>query len=115
MKTRTTLRPGQKGAKGLSEKYGSRLIAVRYHYDAENKRRIKSVELVEEAVTWKMRATPSPNKIVTVNLGAIDANFRRKILSVGGRPTADGLGWRIRYGVVVKLGLLSKVVKHLHS
>jgi len=40
------------------EKYGERLIRVRYVYDAEGRRRLKTVELVIEAVPW----IPNPRK-----------------------------------------------------
>lgn len=52
MKARLTLHPGQDGTRKLMEKYGERLLYVRYWYDPEWKRRIKTVELVEEEVLW---------------------------------------------------------------
>jgi len=58
METRLTLRPGQPGTRKLVEKYGERLIRVRYVYDAEGRRRLKTVELVIEAVPW----IPNPRK-----------------------------------------------------
>jgi len=45
------LRPGQRGTKLLRE-YGDRLVCVRYRYDEQNARRLKTVELVVEAVPW---------------------------------------------------------------
>lgn len=48
MKTRLTLKPGQNGTKKMLDKYGERLLAVRYRYDAARHLRIKTVELVEE-------------------------------------------------------------------
>ena len=106
MKTQTTLRLDQKGAKSLSTKYGRKLIAVRFHYDETTKCRIKTVELIEEVVPWKRRQGTSPLKLVTVQLGPVTASLRRKIISLGGRPSADGNGWRLRYGAVLKLGLM---------
>jgi hypothetical protein len=46
METRLTLRPGQHGTKKLVERFGKRLVAVRYLYDAAAGRRLKTVELV---------------------------------------------------------------------
>ena len=48
MKTRLILQPGQNGTKKLQLKYGGRLVAVRYRYDADRRLRFKTVELVEE-------------------------------------------------------------------
>ena len=49
MKVVKTLVPGEKGTKGLTGKYGERLVCVRYRYDASRKMRFKTVELIEEA------------------------------------------------------------------
>lgn len=56
MKTRLILKPGQKGTKRLTEKYGDALVCVRFSYDAELRQRIKTVELIVEKTDW----TPPP-------------------------------------------------------
>jgi hypothetical protein len=48
MKTRLILKPGQKGTKRLTDKYGDALVCVRYRYDAELRQRLKTVELIVE-------------------------------------------------------------------
>ena len=55
LKTRLTLEPGANGTKRLVERYGERLVCVRYRYDAERRRRIKTVELIEEEADWIRR------------------------------------------------------------
>jgi hypothetical protein len=52
MIVKTTLRPGQKGTKRLVEKYGERLLCVRYRYDTEASKRYTTVELLEEQADW---------------------------------------------------------------
>jgi hypothetical protein len=52
MQTRLTLQPHQRGAKQLLAKYGDRLVCVRYRYDFEQKRRLKTVELIVEECHW---------------------------------------------------------------
>src|SRR3990167_7198550 len=42
-RVRLHLKPGQKGAKQLLAQYGDRLICVRYRYDAQRKKRFKTV------------------------------------------------------------------------
>lgn len=44
--------PGSNGTKKLVERYGERLVCVRYRYDEERRKRIKTVELVEEESAW---------------------------------------------------------------
>ena len=50
MKTRLSLKPGQKGTKKLVDEYGENLICVRYRYDEKRKIRLKTVELIVEEV-----------------------------------------------------------------
>jgi hypothetical protein len=45
MKVKLKLKPNDPGTKKLTAKYGDRLLSVRYRYDAENNRRITTVEL----------------------------------------------------------------------
>jgi hypothetical protein len=46
MKTRLKLKPGQRGTKKLLTQYGDRFVGVRYRYDAKQKKRFKTVELI---------------------------------------------------------------------
>jgi hypothetical protein len=48
MRTRLTLPPEQDGAKRLRNRYGERLVCVRYRYDETMKQRWKTVELIIE-------------------------------------------------------------------
>ena len=52
METRLTRRPGQAGTKKYIERYGEKLVCVRYRYDSANGRRHKTVELIVETVPW---------------------------------------------------------------
>jgi len=56
METRLTLRRGQAGTKKLLDRYGERLVRVRYLYDRAAGRRLKTVELVAEGNPWKPKA-----------------------------------------------------------
>ena len=59
MQTRLTLRSGQKGTKRLIAQYGKRLVCVRYRYDAQKKKRYKTVELIVEEVGLATQAEAS--------------------------------------------------------
>ncbi|WP_322512865.1 hypothetical protein [Chloroflexus sp.] len=52
MRTRLKLKPGQRGTKKLQAMYGDRLVCVRYRYDAEHGRRLKTIELIVEEKAW---------------------------------------------------------------
>ncbi len=52
MRIRLSLKPGQKGTKRLQDRYGDRLVCVRYRYDEESGKRFKTVELIVEEADW---------------------------------------------------------------
>lgn len=52
MRIRLHLKPGQKGTKQLLAQYGDRLICVRHRYDAQRRKRFKTVELVVTERDW---------------------------------------------------------------
>jgi hypothetical protein len=68
METRATRRPGQKGTKIHAERYGDRLLFVRYRYDPETNTRVTTVELIVDrrparrasALAAPALAAPSP-------------------------------------------------------
>jgi len=41
-----TLRPGDSGTKKLTERFGDRLVCVRYRKDGDKKRRYTTIELI---------------------------------------------------------------------
>lgn len=59
MRIRLTLQPGDHGTKKLVRKYAALLVCVRYRYDAARRRRLKTVELVEEELPWAPRPPPA--------------------------------------------------------
>ena len=86
MQTRLTLRPGQSGTEKLVERYGERLIRVRYLYDERGARRLKTVELIVESVPWHPRAR-SPRRrdvdIVAVRIDYREADLRERAKRMG--------------------------------
>ncbi|WP_298816136.1 hypothetical protein [Chloroflexus sp.] len=63
MRTRLKLKPGQRGTKKLQALYGDRLVCVRYRYDAESGRRLKTIELIVEEKQWSPRAQSEQNAL----------------------------------------------------
>ena len=60
MRTLLHLKPGQKGPKQLLAQYGDRLVCVRYRYDAQRKKRLKTVELLVAERDWTPPRPRSP-------------------------------------------------------
>lgn len=110
MKARLTLHAGQRGTKHLMAQYGERLVCVRYRYDRERKKRIKTVEIIVEETDW----TPDPKKrawnvVVGVRIEVAERELQRAVKAVGGKWNAEKKVWELQYRQVVKLGLQDRV------
>jgi hypothetical protein len=111
-KTRLTLRPGQNGTKKLQDKYGDRLLAVRYRYDPARRVRLKTVEIIEEVLPWS-RALPSgrdPDEFVLVRIGYAETSLREQVKAAGGIWKPDRKLWRVPLSAVYGLGLEGRIV-----
>jgi len=111
MKARLTLRAGQEGTRKLVEKYGDRLVYVRYRYDAVRKRRVKTVELIEEEVPWlPNQGRLSRHSVVNLRVAARESGIQRRVREAGGVWDARRKVWRLSYDQVIRLELEDRVV-----
>ena len=86
METRLTLRPGQHGTRKLVERFGERLVRVRYLYDAAAGRRLKTVELIVESVPWAprpRRPRRRDDEIVAVRIAFDEVDLRERARRFG--------------------------------
>mgnify|MGYP001568136882 FL=1 len=112
METRLTLRPGQDGTKKLVQRFGKRLVAVRYLYDAAANRRYKTVELIVEARPWSPRVRRlrrTPDDIVAVRIGYHEADLRQRAKALGGVWRPAQKVWELTWDAVRKLGIADRV------
>lgn len=111
MRTRLTLHPNQDGAKQLRDRYGERLVCVRYRYDETKKQRWKTVELIIEKSEWE---PPTPiqqdDTIVAIQVAAQEREVRQQVKAVGGKWNPREIVWELPYGQVVALGLRDRIV-----
>ncbi|HNT78201.1 MAG TPA: hypothetical protein PKH77_24570 [Anaerolineae bacterium] len=109
-RTRLTLQPGQAGTRQLVEKYGDRLVCVRYRYDAARRKRYKTVELIEEEAAWlPPDALPAAEALVGVVIGKTESSLQQRIREAGGRWNTTRGVWELRYADVVALGLTGRL------
>lgn len=112
MEVRLTLKPGQRGTKKLVQKYGDRLICVRYRYDAASGRRYKTVELIEEAGEWvPSDGLRSWDRWVGVRVGWDERRVCKDIRIAGGIWDRRNQWWRLRYRLVRLLKLEDRMVE----
>ncbi len=106
------LKPGQPGTKRLVTQYGQSLVSVRYLYDAERRKRFKTVELIIEESFWQPPVKPiSDDEIVGLRVGVKEVELQRKVKAAGGKWNYKPGVWEIRYGEVVKLGLTDRITQ----
>ena len=111
-RVRLHLKPGQKGTKLLLEQYGDRLICVRYRYDAQQKKRFKTVELIVAERDWEPpRPRFAPEQIVGIRVAFADVAVRDQVKQAGGTWNPMRKVWLLRYECVVALGLNSRIVE----
>lgn len=112
MRTRLKLKPGQDGTKRLVEKFGDRLVCVRYRYDREKRRRYKTVELIVEERRWEPKASPlRADTVVGLRVGLHEADLQQRVKRAGGRWNPERRLWEIRYDRVLELGLSERIKK----
>ncbi len=110
-RVRLHLKPGQKGTKQLLAQYGECLVCVRYRYDAQRRRRFKTVELVVAEREWNPpRSQIAHDQIVALRVAYADVSIRNRVKQAGGTWNPERRVWQLRYDHVVALGLSSRIV-----
>lgn len=107
MRAQVTLQPGQKGTKKLTEQYGQRLVCVRYRYDEQSQRRLKTIELIVEETPWQ----PAAARAVTagVRVAFQEAELQRRVKQAGGKWNAQRRLWEMERRQAIKLGLKDRI------
>ena len=110
-RVRLHLKPGQKGTKQLVAQYGDRLICVRYRYDAQRKKRFKTVELLVAERDWEPpRPRFAHDQIVGLRVAFLDVAIRDRVKQGGGTWNPERRVWQLRYDRAVALGLRHRIV-----
>ncbi len=110
--TRLTLAPGQSGTKKLTKKYGDKLVCVRYRYDPQNRKRYKTVELIEDIKDWEpnYRLQYKPDDWVPIKINYNELQLRKAVKNAGGRWNAQKVYWLLPYIRVEKLKLQKRII-----
>jgi hypothetical protein len=113
---RRKLQPGQAGTRKLLAAYGDKLVCVRYRYDAANKRRIKTVELVIEEAPWEPKSSQIPsNQIMHLRIKYGEVALRNLVKAAGGKWIRDKQAWELPYQEVLRLGLAERIVDSIKN
>jgi hypothetical protein len=110
-RVRLHLKPGQKGTKQLLAQCGDRLICVRYRYDAQRKKRFKTVELLVAERDWEPpRPRFAHDQVVGFRVAFADVAVRDQVSRREGRGIqSEGSGSCATIGAIQVKMLASAV------
>jgi len=124
MEIRTVRKPGEKGTRALMQKYGERLVCIRYRYDPASRKRYKTVELIVAEEDWQppelhpqaVKATGlSPKRYITRRVGLRiefhETELRKQIKAAGGLWDSSQQLWFIPEEEARRLGLVQRISK----
>lgn len=94
---------GAPGTKRLAERFGDRLLCVRYRVDAQTQRRYTTVELLVDVASCR----PHGDVLVQVAFG--EAELRRRVKEAGGTWQQTEKLWRLPHAKAKELGLLDRI------
>ena len=116
MKVQTHVKPGQPGAKRLTEQYGDALLCVRYRHDRTRGVILKTVELVVEELPQRSGRSYRDGDLVGVAVASGEKRLRERLKSLGGRWLAAEKLWQIPFGVIRGDGeLVERIVEQKNS
>jgi len=108
--TTKTLIAGKPGTDKWVKKYGEALLCVRYKYDLQNARKLKTVELIVENEPWDRNKNRIPaNKIVGINVMYGEVNLGRLVRNAGGKWDKKKQLWQLPYLEAINLGLEDRI------
>ncbi len=85
---------------------------MRYRYDAQRKKRFKTVELIIVERDWD---PPAPRfadaAMVGVRVGFAEVELRQQVKQAGGKWNGSRKVWELRYDQVVALKLEGRIVE----
>jgi len=109
MKAYAHVKPGQKGAVRLKEKYGDALLCVRYRFDEIRQVKIKTVELIVDEKPLLMPRFRDED-MVPVSVAFDEVELRQQLRRMKGRWDAEIKMWFVRYGLIRGTELESRIM-----
>lgn len=114
MEVTKRLNPGMKGTKRYFNRFGERLLYVRYRRDQNTQKRYTTVELIvdEQAIIPQLRNKnlfPLTVENVYVAIAYHEAELRHQVKQAGAKWQGEQKRWVMRRRDAVKLGLGDRI------
>ena len=106
------------------QRYGDRLVTVRYRYDPSRRKRFKTVELIVEEEDWAPVSHPEPDTKpgppqapprytprVPVRIRYDEKDLQRAIKAIGGNWDSGKKLWYAPEEYIRRIGLVGRIVK----
>ena len=116
IRTLLHLKLGQKGTQQQHVQYGERLVGVRCRYDAQRKKRFKTVEVIVAEREWELHPPRfAADAMVGMRVGFTEVTLREQVKQAGGKWNRSRKVWELRYDHVVTLKLEARIVEEKTS
>lgn len=112
MRILKTMHPGRPGTIKMKQRFGNRLVAVRYRYDDQAGKRYTTIELIIDEADWRKRW------IAGVEIAYKELTLRKLVKDAGGKWNSNLRLWELNYLKAHELGLEDRIVKkclYLHK
>ena len=87
------------------------LVCVRYRYDEQRQKRLKTVELIVAQEPWApLETPPAADVLVPIRLALSEVTLRQQVKQAGGRWDPRRQVWEVRYARAVALGLTERII-----
>lgn len=115
MKTRVSLKPGDKGTRQLLAEYGDKLVCVRYRYDPKERMRYKTVELIIDAKPYVPENSAKYYADVLVRIDFNEEELRTRAKHLGARWEPQEKKWKMRFKDALDLNLQDRITPEKNS
>jgi len=86
-------------------------VCVRYRYDEQRQKRLKTGELIVGETDWLPPASEKQHdSVVSLRVAAFEREVREQVKRAGGVWKPERRVWELRYDQVVLLGLEERIV-----
>ncbi|MFM9971108.1 MAG: hypothetical protein ACKVQK_22165 [Burkholderiales bacterium] len=106
------------GTKKLQQRYGEKLVCVRYLYDQATKKRFKTIELIVEETPWQgkpRRRRINDYDMVAIRVAWEETETRAAIKAAGAIWRPRHRLWEVDWKTVRELKLQDKVVPQMNG